>query len=134
MRKMITVLALLAASGIASSAALAAKPQLGTSFSGGNGRGLPMGFTLNKKGRATAAFTGYTCPGKDGIGSASSNKPEGKVDSEGKLTVTYRAKGLTVTMKVRFPTRKTARGTITFKSATCKAPKMTFTAQVGTES
>ena len=89
---------------------------------------------LGKKGKATAAFTGYTCKGKSGLGSASSNNPTGKVDENNRLTITYRAKGLTITFKVRFPTRTTAKGTITFKSKSCEAPKITFTAKVGVES
>lgn len=135
MRKTAVLLAVLVASSlVVASAALAAKPKLDTRWSGGNGRGLPMGFTLDKKGKATAAFTGYTCPGKDGIGSASSNSPTGKVGSDGKLTITYKAKKLTITIRVRFPTRTTAKGTITFKgNASCKAPKMNFTARVGVE-
>ena len=127
-------LAVLAAAGLTAPAAFAAKPQLGTEFTGGNGRGLPMGFTLDKRGRATAAFTGYTCAGKSGLGSASTKKPKGKVASDGKLTITYKAKGLSVTFRVSFPARTRAKGTITFKSKTCKAPKITFTAQAGSES
>ena len=135
MRKTALVLALLVATlAFAAPVALAAKPQLGTRWTGGNGKGLPMGFSLGKKGKATAAFTGYTCKGKSGLGSASSNNPTGKVDENNRLTITYKAKGLTITFKVRFPTRTTAKGTITFKSKSCEAPKITFTAQVGVES
>ena len=135
MRKSALVMALLVATlAFAAPVALAAKPQLGSRWSGGNGKGLPMGFSLNKKGKATAAFTGYTCAGKDGIGSASSNSPAGKVNARNRLTITYRAKGMTITFKVRFPTKTTAKGTITFEGGKCDAPKINFTAQVGVES
>jgi hypothetical protein len=134
MRKTVVVLALVAATlACAAPVALAAKPTLNTRYTGGNGKGLPMGFSLNKKGKATAAFTGYTCKGKSGIGNATSNSPSGKVDENNKLKITYKSKGITVTFRVRFPTRTTAKGTITFKGGNCEAPKITFTAQVGAE-
>lgn len=134
MRKTPLLLALLALLAATAPSALAARPQLGTSWSGGNGRGLPMGFTLNKKGKATAAFTGYTCKGKSGVGNAASSKPAGKLTADNKLTIVFKSRGLTVTMKISFPTRKSAKGTITFKSPTCTAPKIKFTAKPGVES
>ena len=53
MRKTALLLALLTAATLAfaATAAFSAKPTLGTRYTGGNGKGLPMGFSLNKKGR-----------------------------------------------------------------------------------
>ena len=134
MRKSIAVLTVLLVTALAATA-YAAKPHLGSRWSGGDGRGGPMGFTLDKKGNVTAAFTSYTCKGKSGIGSASTSKRAGKLDAKNKLTIVFTTKRdkLTVTMKLSFPTKKTARGTITFKSPTCSAPKKTVTAVVGAE-
>jgi hypothetical protein len=118
---------------VAAPTALAVKPKLPSTWSGGNGKGLPMGFTLSKSGKVTAAYTGYTCKGKSGIGNASSKAPKGVVSSKGKLTITYLHKGIRVKFAVTFTSKTRAKGTITFTSSTCTVPKITFTAQEGVE-
>ena len=135
MRKTITLISTLGAVLLLASVAVAARPQLGTQWSGGDGRGGPMGFTLDKKGNVTGAFTSYTCKGKSGIGSASTSKRAGKLDAKNRLTIVFTTKRdkLTVTMKISFTSKTRARGTITFKSPSCTAPRKTITAMAGGE-
>jgi hypothetical protein len=116
--------------------ALAATPKLPAKFTGGGG-GSPVGFKLNKHGKATSAFFAFTCKNTDGIGTAATDKkhrPKGVV-SHGKITITYTAKGggkigtVKATIHATFTSKTHAKGTTSISGGNCKQPsKGKFTA------
>jgi hypothetical protein len=140
MRRAIHVLtAVLAGSLLLTAAALAVYPKVPSKWSGGNGKGAPVGFNLSKKGKATFALAEFDCkdPHVSGIAVASSKHPSGKVSKSGKLLITYSSKvgseGIVkVKMNVTFPTKTSAKVSATFSNAKCKNSKMKYTAAVVT--
>src|SRR3954452_13336243 len=116
--------------------ALAAKPKLPATFSGG-GQGTPVMFKLNKKGKPTEAFFAFTCKNVDGQGIAQTDgvhKPKGKV-AKGKITITYVTSGgrkvgtVKATIKATFTSKTHAKGTTSISGGNCKSPsKGKFTA------
>jgi hypothetical protein len=116
--------------------ALAAKPKLPATFSGGGG-GSPVMFKLNKKGKVTSASFAFSCKNVDGIALAKTNsrhKPKGTV-SNGKITVTYVANGgskignVRATIHATFTSKTHAKGTTSIEGGNCKRPpKGRFTA------
>jgi hypothetical protein len=133
MKKILPLVALAAVLAVAAPLALAAKPKLPSTFSGGGG-GAPRQFKLSKKGAAKAAFVAFSCKNLDGIGNAETSDAKGKV-RKGKIKITYTAHAqgagtIDVTINARFTSKKHAKGTVEVAGPKCKGTpsKHAFTA------
>jgi hypothetical protein len=121
----------------AAATAFAAQPPTPSKWAGGDGHGGPVGFSLNKHGKATSAQVAYTCKGANGIGLAQSKKGhiKGHVKSNGTLVIRYRYKDsdqkgkLRVRFDITFPKKNQAKGTVTIKNKSCGNKAFDFTAQ-----
>src|SRR4051794_25769032 len=70
--------------------AFAAQPATPSKWVGGDGKGTPVMFNLNKHGGVAKAGVAYTCKGGNGIGFASKRKPKGHVKPNGTLVIRFR--------------------------------------------
>jgi hypothetical protein len=131
MRTLSLTLALLL---LVAATAFAAQPKTPAQFDGGDGHGTPVMFKLNKNGKVTKAAVAYTCKGANGIGFAQSKHPRGHVKSNGSLVIRYRFKDsdqkgkLRIRFDVTFPTKTTAKGSVTIKNKSCGNKSIGFTA------
>jgi hypothetical protein len=113
--------------------ALAAKPKLPSTFTGG-GEGSPLQFKLGKRGAARAAIVAISCKNLDGIATAETRDAKGKL-SKGSIKITYSDKvknagTVAVTINARFTSKTHAKGTVVVSGPKCKGSptKHSFTA------
>ena len=118
---------------VAAPIALAAKPKLPATFTGGGG-GAPVQFRLGAHGAAKAAMVAFACRNVDGQGVAKTKDAAGKL-SRGKIKITYSAtpKGagkISVTINAKFTSKTHAKGTVVYDGPKCKGTpsKYAFTA------
>jgi cytochrome c5 len=136
MRKIISLITVaLAASLLIVAVALAAHPKLPSKWSGGNGKGAPVAFNLNKSGKATYAMAVFNCHDKSvsGIAGVQSKHPSGKVSKSGKLTITFSGKvgvvgKVKATLKVTFTSKTAAKVAGSFSNPKCGKSKLKYTA------
>jgi hypothetical protein len=134
MRKKLTLLiAVASASLLLAAVALAAYPKVPSKWSGGNGKGSPVAFNLNKKGKATFALAVFPCKKESGMNVVGSKHPSGTVSKSGKLTITYSAKvgaagKENAKLVIDFTSKTKAKGTAYNQSAKCGNSKWKFTA------
>jgi hypothetical protein len=130
MRKLLLTLVVLL---VAAPIALAAKPKLPATFTGG-GEGSPVEFRLGAKGAAKRALVAVACKNVDGIGIAKTKDADGKL-SKGKIKITYSAKTksagtIALTINATFTSKTHAKGTVIVDGPKCKGTpsKHAFTA------
>jgi hypothetical protein len=113
-----------AATAALSVAARAAQPKHPATFAGGNGKGFPLTFKLDRRARPTYAAVAFACRSDSGALVAHRRKPPWSRSKSGRLTISYavsepRLGKVEVVLSTTFLSRTRAKGVATLTNAKC---------------